>query len=160
MRLVDADKLKGKWFWTDDSDSGKAIDLDTLENAPTVDAIEVVRCKDCTSFDPLGDICRKREEAAEPSGYCFSGEKKTEDMIEALDQYFEKGEGAFASSQVIDAWKRIKNYISDHPIVHCKDCIYSNAKGYDYETDLGIIFCEKWKDDTDENGYCFEGEKR
>ena len=160
MRLIYADPLEGKWFWTDDSMSGKAVDLDDIYAAPTIDAIEIIRCENCTSLDPEKYICKKTEETVEDDGFCFEGEKKTDDMIEALDNYFNKGEGAFASKQVLNAWERIKNYIFEHPIVNCKDCKYSGSCGYDYQDDLGMLFCNHWNMGTDDYGYCFEGENK
>jgi len=160
MRLVDADTIKDKWFWTEDAESGKAIDLDDLEKAKTIDAIEIVRCKDCTSRND-NDICeRYNEDRPDPNGYCFKGEKKTDDVIEALDQYFERGDGAFASKQVIFAWQSIKKHILDHPIIYCKDCKFSKKDRRNYMDDLGHLYCENWQGGTDEYGYCFEGEKK
>lgn len=45
MRLIDADCLKEKGHF-DDYDMF-IVDYDDIDNAPTVDAVEVVRCKDC-----------------------------------------------------------------------------------------------------------------
>lgn len=42
-RLIDADALKGRINTAFFSEIGKIID-----DAPTIDAVEVVRCKDCT----------------------------------------------------------------------------------------------------------------
>ena len=47
MRLIDADALKketGKWL-TNPTDSRLLADV--IDNAPTIDAVPVVRCKDC-----------------------------------------------------------------------------------------------------------------
>lgn len=45
-RLIDANLLRYKAFA--DPDSGEAIVyLQDIDDAPTVDAVEVVRCKDC-----------------------------------------------------------------------------------------------------------------
>ena len=56
MRLIDADAVLAKQFTTGLSDTsgnhyGNAdvVFADDIENAPTVDAVEVVRCKDCVS---------------------------------------------------------------------------------------------------------------
>ena len=45
MRLIDADALLQKKFITDDIDSYDTIPVDEIVDAPTVDAVEVVRCK-------------------------------------------------------------------------------------------------------------------
>ena len=102
MRLIDADKL-----W---DVMGKAtlhhIVTNTLwntlksviENAPTIDAVEVVRCKDCKHFeldhfDRIGDIplitaheiCTKWSGGCKTSkdGFCFMGERKNNAVEES-----------------------------------------------------------------------------
>jgi hypothetical protein len=52
MRLIDADALfsalnDAKWY--DNAD--REIALDYVEDAPTVDAVQVVRCKGCEFWD-------------------------------------------------------------------------------------------------------------
>ena len=56
-RLIDADKLKAHYAWWGDengtelSKANKEV-FDTIVNLqPTVDAVELVRCKDCVFFD-------------------------------------------------------------------------------------------------------------
>lgn len=57
-RLIDADELlkDNTWEWFDDwgnyTLAGQAI-----ADAPTVDAVEVVRCKDCKYRDPENGHC-------------------------------------------------------------------------------------------------------
>ena len=48
----------------------------TIENQPTVDAVEVVRCKDCTHWD--GCICRNPLGLmlSEQNCFCSYGERK------------------------------------------------------------------------------------
>ena len=46
MRLIDADKLERQEF--DGEDACFAyVDAEDIDNAPTVDAVPVVRCKEC-----------------------------------------------------------------------------------------------------------------
>ena len=45
MRLIDADSLLAEYDRQHEGQPGKARKL--IEDAPTVDAVEVVRCKDC-----------------------------------------------------------------------------------------------------------------
>jgi hypothetical protein len=50
MRLIDADRLlsepmKNKYYHLKNGDT--AVPLIDIKNAPTVDAVEVVRCRDC-----------------------------------------------------------------------------------------------------------------
>lgn len=63
-RLIDADALlmnvvaisnsKGQVTWS-------AVPTTDILTAPTVDAVEVVRCKDCTHWGgvPFGNVCRR-----------------------------------------------------------------------------------------------------
>lgn len=57
-RLIDANTLKSKAF--SDPDSGEAIVyLQDIDEAPTVDAVEVVWCKDCIFWDSETGFCDK-----------------------------------------------------------------------------------------------------
>ena len=57
MRLIDADALKKKLFYFDiEFDDGHheihyAYKEKDVDDAPTIDAVEVVRCKDCKYWD-------------------------------------------------------------------------------------------------------------
>lgn len=46
MRLIDADALKEKAFFHE-IDNVSYVEEEDIDNAPTVDAVQVVRCKDC-----------------------------------------------------------------------------------------------------------------
>lgn len=59
MRLIDADALDTV-PWEEPGDAVKAI-----RNAPTIDAVPVVRCKDCVRF------VRNRGITDSPNGHCF-----------------------------------------------------------------------------------------
>lgn len=48
MRLIDADALLAAYDSQHHGEPGKARKL--IENAPTVDAVPVVRCKDCDNW--------------------------------------------------------------------------------------------------------------
>ena len=61
-----------------------------LKNLPSVDAVEVVRCKDCKYFElnhwdgiiiTAHEICNKWADGCKTNkdGYCFLGERKTDD---------------------------------------------------------------------------------
>lgn len=49
MRLIDADALKEQAYtsWECKSQPCAVVDVQDIDNAPTVDAVQVVRCKDC-----------------------------------------------------------------------------------------------------------------
>ena len=64
----------------------KATDIySAIENAPTVDAVEVVRCKDCKHYHPHNRsvkwnckknmCCRSAIISTPPDGYCSYGER-------------------------------------------------------------------------------------
>lgn len=87
MRLINADALKEVicdnvypvtdyfnsrdygMFWTGGIE--KAIN-----EAPTIDAVEVIRCKDCKHFDGSYPMCCRFEEDVKPDDYCSFGEKR------------------------------------------------------------------------------------
>lgn len=106
MRIIDADELKEqlklrfenayKWrcetIYKEKADGAIAAFLEairTLNNAPTVDAIPVIRCKDCKWFTRYAEI-KSRESGCctklKPAGdghficwgdwYCKDGERK------------------------------------------------------------------------------------
>ena len=60
-RLIDADALKKKYTMVIKRTSPSAIMerpailLEDVDEAPTIDAVEVVRCKDCRWFDKTED---------------------------------------------------------------------------------------------------------
>lgn len=51
MRLIDADKLKGKAF-ADPDDGERFVYCQDIDEAPTVDAVPVVRCRECKFWMP------------------------------------------------------------------------------------------------------------
>ena len=97
-RYIDADALKKQWtiaspepFSTDAAEV-----IDSIDNAPTVDAVAVVRCKDCKHAEPYkrtdgatGYYChckynvfeygdrRKYTPVRESGDYCSCGERRT-----------------------------------------------------------------------------------
>lgn len=68
MRLIDGDTLWEKLEdepWYDNADRDE-IALPIVAAAPTVDAVVVTRCKDCTKFEQKGKYYNGR-----PFGYCY-----------------------------------------------------------------------------------------
>lgn len=58
MRLIDANALYNRFWeraWYDNADRDECACVD-IDNAPTVDAVPVVRCKDCTHCVRTTDI--------------------------------------------------------------------------------------------------------
>lgn len=80
MRLVDADKLPK---YTGYALSASKVAM-AVENAPTVDAVPVVRCRECihnyANMVPGGEGCAKCTELPiAPDFFCKSGERKEEE---------------------------------------------------------------------------------
>ena len=50
---------------------------DDIEAAPTVDAVEVVRCRDCRSYNkPKTGWCEVHLDCEHPDDFCSYGERK------------------------------------------------------------------------------------
>ena len=47
-------------------------------NAPTVDAVEVVRCEKCQYYDEDGEFCKFWHGVRHPEHYCGEGERRTD----------------------------------------------------------------------------------
>lgn len=71
MRLIDADKLERKEFYGNEY-CFDYVDAEDIDNAPTVEAVEVVRCRDCRKFKTYG--CRMV--ASGYDDFCSYGERK------------------------------------------------------------------------------------
>ena len=88
MRLIDADAILKADENSDKAlvlGSGKALEIayallkKKVADATTVDAVPVVRCKDCTDWGPgTGGIpiCGETCEPMPPDGFCSLGERK------------------------------------------------------------------------------------
>lgn len=90
MGLIDANKLGRDAFHIECKENGETfercvVDWDDIEAAPVVNAVEVVRCKDCTQWGgvPFGNICRRwsaplagMRNCTGPDDYCSYGERK------------------------------------------------------------------------------------
>lgn len=50
--------------------------IQEIENAPTEDVVEVVRCKECKYADLFYPYCTIWEAAIDGDGYCYKGEKE------------------------------------------------------------------------------------
>lgn len=88
MRLIDADDILKADENSDKAivlGSGKSLEIayallkKKVADAPTVDAVPVVRCKDCKDWGPgTGGIpiCWETYEPMPPDGFCSIGERK------------------------------------------------------------------------------------
>lgn len=98
-RYIDADALKMALYSIDTADCGYTADVLTgltiaknvIDNAPTVDAVEVVRCRDCKHHRTLRDrdMCAKNADmlngrevglrATRADDFCSRGERRTDE---------------------------------------------------------------------------------
>lgn len=88
MRLIDADALfVDASFFDDEEDKAfQYVSVEQIHTAPTVDAVEVVRCKDCTHYGftdnrvPKEQVwwCYKWSNVMRENDYCGYGEKNNE----------------------------------------------------------------------------------
>ena len=62
MRLINADALRSKAQWMEMPDRQginfdvRAVSVSSIDLAPTIDAVPVVRCRDCERRDKLSDL--------------------------------------------------------------------------------------------------------
>ena len=84
MRLIDADELKLDLKWLEEYDPPVYHDVvSTIDEMPTVDAVEVVRCKDCKKYIPCQKLpigtskwCDLFDRATCEMNYCGWGERR------------------------------------------------------------------------------------
>ena len=86
MRLIDADKFEVYTCVNNSSDyvDGVQSVLEAIDSAPTVDAVEVVRCRDCEySYDEISYLCCCHGVCVDcevpPDFYCAEGKRKEND---------------------------------------------------------------------------------
>lgn len=83
MRLIDADKLERQEFDGEEA-CFDYVDAEDIDNAPTVDAVEVVRCKDCKHYDmgvclkiySDGNVHAAAWQKRKPDDFCSYGEQR------------------------------------------------------------------------------------
>lgn len=95
MRLIDADELKEQWTIASPEpyNTDAAEVLDSIKEAPTIDAVPVVRCKDCKHHREINEkergylmpdvlICTNAEfvdsgwNPVFPDDFCSRGERR------------------------------------------------------------------------------------
>ena len=100
MRLIDADAIENDWFEFHQPTEEEAaegcmatfrvlLDRKRIDNAPTIDAVPVVRCKDCKWFDKQRRVCHDPRYGDGYANYqppntndeywCADGERKDEE---------------------------------------------------------------------------------
>ena len=79
MRLIDADELEEK-AWRFGLGTREDV-ANLIRNAPTVDAVPVVRCKDCVYF--WDGVCTAHTDAicTDENEFCSWGERREDDTV-------------------------------------------------------------------------------
>ena len=84
MRLIDADALMKTMRENSEGNEGWYGDtwafMRDVENAPTIDAVPVVRCRDCRWWDKEREQCGITPSSS-PYGHCHDGETLEHSMI-------------------------------------------------------------------------------
>ena len=75
-RLIDANALANRAFTPLGTLYGLVIRLTDLRNAPTVDAVEVVRCEDCKHYRTSGCAMDTYAFDVVEEGFCSYGERR------------------------------------------------------------------------------------
>ena len=90
MRLINADELIEK-SWDVDCRIGyvQVVDVGDILESPTIDAVEVVRCKDCYLWDRSWQLietkpelrnCRKLRTITREDWFCAEGKRDEQDL--------------------------------------------------------------------------------
>ena len=85
-RLIDANAMRDDWLENGENEyvyDTNAV-LDSIDSQPTVDAVEVVRCRDCKHCDPENYHCDHHMGTSaplrrKPDDFCSYGEQKDGD---------------------------------------------------------------------------------
>lgn len=77
MRLIDADAIRLKKGFFEKVDNVPKF-YEWLDEQPTVDAVRVVRCKECKHFNKnyIGTFCITHMHTTNEDWYCADGERK------------------------------------------------------------------------------------
>ena len=101
MRLIDADEFdvisyKETVGYADCFDSGALYALELIDAAPEIDAVEVVRCKDCKHYKPQKKTAHWENRAnycnrivtikVQPDDFCSYGERKGAKLDEEVSE--------------------------------------------------------------------------
>lgn len=139
---------------------------DWLDNAPTVDAVKVVRCKNC-KYRKDGLYCRLRKSPVivTNTDFCSYGKIKMEDK---LMSYSDKTLMSMTKAQLIEQLRcaehnrnameerlnqQAENVKGWEPVVHCGECSFYNK--FDDGCDLAV----KLPYSLDSSDYCSRGQK-
>ena len=80
-RLIDANAVRNALY---DADSITMKGVAIINQFPTVDAVEVVRCRNCERFEPLHirpylGSCEEWDTVVSETGYCHRAERRADE---------------------------------------------------------------------------------
>lgn len=80
MRMIDADELEFDTEWSEYMDGWTSYSQLQIDNAPTIDAVPVVRCGECKYMRFDGKCTMFADDNIRPSvsDFCSYGERKIE----------------------------------------------------------------------------------
>ena len=90
-RLIDANALREDWLQNGENEyvyDANAF-IESIDDAPTVDAVEVVRCKECLREKHCKNVLYQGE-----NGYCSLGERICDECVEC-DYYWANSDSEF-----------------------------------------------------------------
>jgi len=81
MRLIDIDALENRLYESQANNTVKNVMYKMIRTAPTVDAVPVVRCRECKYYDMIDrdDVvkaCLYWKSFMSKDGYCSIGERR------------------------------------------------------------------------------------
>ena len=86
MRLIDADALEKTGIPFETHGGARFIALGSVRTAPAIDAVPIVRCKDCKHSEKVGNArwCRvwRGYNGMGDDGFCSYGERMVEDAAD------------------------------------------------------------------------------
>ena len=90
MRLIDADELRLEFGFSD----GDIIAKEVIDNAPTIDAVPVVRCRECQWYSAGANDSESWSDCTfqygkhfnvDPDDFCSYGQRKIETVLPKSD---------------------------------------------------------------------------
>jgi hypothetical protein len=76
-RLIDADRIVYSWIIDNDGEEHDGITLQSvIDKMPTIDAVPVVRCKDCENWVENEHCLAWAYEYSDANGFCYLGKRR------------------------------------------------------------------------------------
>lgn len=143
-RLIDADMLEPSEVYMDYGFT-RIVYMDDIDEMPTVDAVDVVRCKDCMYLEPSLNSdwswCCYFDSGVRGDDFCSHGERREDGNNKPI-----WNTGLINNGKLEQVYEMVA-------VVRCKDCVhYWKNKPTD---DVPVCLASP-KDDA----FCSEGERR